>query len=277
MRYKQIEKKIEGLVARANFKLGKDVSYLLKQAYGREHNCQSRQALKWILENIEIAGSRKLALCQDTGMPLIFIEAGREVKIDYKLVKVISQTVTRAYQRYNLRPSIVDALGRGKPQYRAGECKIIFNPRLRNIRVTLMPKGFGSENKSRLKMFNPTADLREIEDFVVEAVKKAGPQACPPFFVGIGIGGASDTALSLAKRALLTDLRRPNYNRRLAKLENKILKRINDLDIGVMGLGGKTALAVKVKKDDTHIAGLPVGVNISCWALRRATISLSRL
>ena len=142
--------------------------------------------------------------------------------------------------------------------------------------ITIFPKGFGSENKSNLKMFNPTASLKQIEDFIVESVNAAGPESCPPFIVGVGIGGTSDTALLLAKKALLGRIDKPNPDKLLNGLEKQLLKRINASGIGPMGLGGKcSSLAVKIKKLPTHIAGLPVGVNISCHALRSASIRIN--
>jgi fumarate hydratase subunit alpha len=138
-----------------------------------------------------------------------------------------------------------------------------------------LPKGFGSENKTTLKMFNPTVTTAEIENFIVDSVEKAGPEGCPPFIVGVGIGGTSDYALLLAKRALLERIDTPNPDIFLSNLEKRLFKKINALNIGPMGLGGRcTALAVKIKTAPTHIAGLPVGVNISCHALRSASISI---
>ena len=139
--------------------------------------------------------------------------------------------------------------------------------------MTVLPKGFGCENKSALKMFKPTADLAEIKKFIVEAVKNAGPDACPPYFVGVGIGGTADYAMYLAKKALLHKV--PASKSKLPTLESELIKSINKLNIGPMGLGGKaTCLGVHIEKYPTHIAGLPVAVNISCHALRSATAIL---
>jgi fumarate hydratase subunit alpha len=142
------------------------------------------------------------------------------------------------------------------------------------LKITVLPKGFGCENKTQLKMFNPTAKISEIEKFIVDAVKSAGPDACPPYIVGVGIGGTADYACFLAKRALLKRVARRTSHvaRRIGKLEQELLRKINKLDIGPMGLGGKaTCLGVNIETYPTHIAGLPVAVNISCHALRSAT------
>ena len=143
--------------------------------------------------------------------------------------------------------------------------------------MTVFTKVFGSENISKLKMFNPTAIEDEINSFVVNAVAEAGPGACPPFFVGVGIGGTADVSLVIAKKALLERMDRPNRDVRICDWENRLYRKINGLKIGAMGLGGKfTCLAVKIKRYPTHIAGLPVGVNISCHALRSATVHFSK-
>lgn len=259
-------KKIEQAAAKANFVLREDVLKALKSAYKRETSKKARLALSWIIENAKLAKKEKLAICQDTGLPIVFIETK---SADASLVRAIKKSVASAYRKNYLRPSTVDPLKRGKPSYGQVITHVDFSSK-NGIKITILPKGFGCENKSQLKMFNPTASLEKIEDFIVKAVKEAGPEACPPFVVGVGIGGTSDYALLLAKKALLERIDKP-----LSSLEKRLLKKINSLNIGPMGLGGKTtALAVKIKKAPTHIAGLPVGVNISCHALRSATVSI---
>lgn len=268
-----IKKQVEQLVAKANFSLRPDVLRLLQKAFRLEKNVKAKSALGWILENAKIARKESLALCQDTGLPVVFIEAGKDVFISFTLLKTIEQGVATGYARNYLRASIVDPLKRGTPSYAGVVSHVEFSSAFKGLRITIFPKGFGSENKSQLKMFNPTAGLDKIEDFIVEAVKCAGPEACPPFVVGVGIGGTSDSALLLAKKALLQNLDRPNQDKTLKSLEQRLFAKINSLNIGPMGLGGKcTALAVKIKTAPTHIAGLPVGINISCHALRSASI-----
>ncbi len=270
-----IQKKIQKLAAQANFSLRKDVARLLKKAYQAETKKLAKKALGWIKENARLAQKENLALCQDTGLPLVFIEAGRDVKVTHSLIDTIVKAVESGYQKNYLRASIVGPLIRKNPSFKGVIYHLDFSNKFQGLKLTIFPKGFGSENKSSLKMFNPTAAVDEIEEFIVEAVKKAGPEACPPFVVGVGIGGTSDTALLLAKKVLLDGIDQPNPNKLLDNLEKRLLKKINALKIGPMGLGGKiTALAVKIKTAPTHIAGLPVGVNISCHALRSASIKL---
>jgi len=270
-----LTKEIERLVRDANFSLRKDVLRLLKRAYIEENNKRAKNALGLILDNARIAKKEKLAICQDTGLPIVFIEIGRGIKISSRVIATIKKSIESGYKKNYLRASGVEPLNRGRPSYKGIISHIEFSDRIKGLRITVLPKGFGSENKSQLKMFNPTAGLEEIEGFILDSVKKAGPDACPPFVVGVGIGGTSDVALLLAKKALLEKLDGPNPDRFLNRWQSKLLKKINSLKIGPMGLGGKvTCLAVKMKKIPTHIAGLPVGVNISCHALRSASLHI---
>ena len=271
----KIKKEIERAVAKASFELRSDMLKLLTASLRIEKKKEARQALSWILENARLAKSEGIAICQDTGLPIVFIEVGKDVKVSVSLIEAIKDAVAEGYRKNYLRPSVVDPLVRGKSSYQGMIYHLDFFPKQKGLRITIFPKGFGSENKSVLKMFNPTASIREIEDFIVDSVKAAGPESCPPFVIGVGIGGTSDTALLLAKKALLGSVNKPNPDKSLKIIEINLLKRINALGIGPMGLGGKcTALAVKIKKVPTHIAGLPVGLNISCHALRSATIEL---
>jgi fumarate hydratase subunit alpha len=266
----KITQAVEELVRRASFILRKDVLFVMKKAYRAEKNIRSRNILKAILDNAEFARKENLAICQDTGMPVIFAYLGQDVRIRGDFKKAVNRGIASGYKKYSLRNSIVqDPLLRGKP---------VFSPCIihteivpgNKLKLILLPKGFGCENKSRLKMFNPTAGINQIKEFIAGAVKDAGPDACPPYVVGVGIGGSADYSAVLAKEALLLDI-----SKRPSKLEGLLLKMINKTGIGPMGLGGKTtALAVKVLTSPTHIAGLPVSVNISCHALRSAEVVL---
>lgn len=272
---KRLVTQIDSLVKAAHFSLRPDVERLIKAAFRSEKEPKARLALKWILDNAKIAKKSKLALCQDTGLPMIFIEAGSKVKLSYSLVQEIKKALFRSYKSNYLRRSIVDPLVRKNPKYQGFVESIHFVPSLDGLRITLFPKGFGSENKTRLKMFRPTVEMSQIEDFIVESIKFAGPEACPPFFVGVGIGGTSEQALYLAKRALTAKMGSSNRDKNLDIFERNILNRANRLGIGPMGFGGRfTVLGVKAQKYPTHIAGLPVGVNISCHALRSATVKI---
>jgi len=265
MNYKKISSQVEELTAQAAFVLPADVKAAIKQALSREKNHKIKNAFGLILENAQTAAQEKLAICQDTGLPVVFITAGRDIRFDCRILEAIHFGVAEGYAKNYLRPSCVDALKRGRSSYAVTEVHVDFDSERDGLHVTILPKGFGSENKSCLKMFNPTADIDTIKDFVVESVKLAGPDSCPPFFVGVGIGSTSDGALLLAKKALLEPVNR------MTILEKEILSDINKIYTGVMGLGGVTALSLKIKEKPTHIAGLPVAVNISCHALRRAS------
>lgn len=275
MDMKLIRRGIEKITYEASFNLRADVLRLIKKAYSREINKKAKRALSQIIENANFAKKERLAICQDTGLPIVFIEAGADVKISSGSIKIIENAIMQSYRKNYLRASLVCPLQRKSPGYRPALTHLEFNEKIKGLKLTVFPKGFGSENKTQLKMFNPTAGWSKIEDFIIEAVREAGPEACPPFIVGVGVGGTSDYALLLAKKALIGQIHKPNKDKSLADLENRLLKRINSLKIGPMGLGGRTtALAVRIKVHPTHIAGLPVGVNISCWALRSSSIKI---
>jgi len=257
---------VRDLSIKANLFLRSDILKALEFAYKTERNIRAKEILGAIIKNATVARRRKIAICQDTGMPIVFVEIGQEVKVTGDLRQAINKGVEAGYKLGSLRNSIVpDPLNRGVCQYSPA---IIHTEIVRGSRVklTVLPKGFGCENKSQLKMFNPTAKLTEVKEFIVDSVRSAGADACPPYVVSVGIGGTADYASFLAKKALLKPL-----NRKKSVLERELLRKINALNIGPMGLGGKTtALAVNIEKYPTHIAGLPVAVNISCHALRIA-------
>ena len=266
----KISSTIKDLCLKANIELRNDVLVVLKQAYGDKSDPKARNILKAILDNARIAKKEKLALCQDTGMPCVFVELGQDLKIKGDLNKAINKGVEQGYRSGSFRNSVIKTpLERGKSGYSPAIIHIDL-VKGRRLKITVLPKGFGCENKSQLKMFNPTVSWSQISEFIVDAVKTAGPDACPPYVVGVGIGGTADYACLLAKKALLRKINSKN-----SKLEESLLKEINKLNIGPMGLGGKTtALAVKIEEYPTHIAGLPVAVNISCHATRSATANL---
>lgn len=274
----EITKAVMELVKRANFSLRPDVLFALRKAYGCEKNKRAKTILKAILDNAAYARKESLAICQDTGMPVVFAQVGQDLKISGNLKVAINQGIQAGYKKYSLRNSVcADPLLRGKSGFSPGiiHMDIVSGDK---IKLILLPKGFGCENKSQLKMFKPTSRLEEIKRFIVEAVKNAGADACPPYVIGVGIGGTADYASLLAKKALL---KRIKLKRGLSPqgtvpaLEQELLVKINKLNIGPIGLGGQTtALAVNILTYPTHIAGLPVAVNISCHALRSAEIIL---
>lgn len=270
---KEIEEVVSGLCVQANLVLRKDVLDSLIRACWNEKNEKARRVLIAIIENAKIARDEKLAICQDTGMPCVFVQIGQDVKIQGDLKQAIVKGVKAGYKKGYLRNSIIrDPLSRGKSGYAPPTIHfdIVKGNRLK---LTVLPKGFGCENKTQLKMFKPTASLDSIKDFVVKAVKDAGPDACPPYVVGVGIGGTADYACLLAKKALLRKVegRRSKIEDNVEKLERDLFDRINRLNIGPMGLGGKaTCLGINIETYPTHIAGLPVAVSISCHALKSA-------
>ncbi len=278
----KLKNTVAGLCIQGNFVLRRDVLRLLKSAGKKETKKIAKNAIGAIIKNARIAEREGLAICQDTGMPVVFVEMGQGVRVAGDFVKAINKGVESGYKKAFLRNSIIkDPLSRGSPGYAPAliHTHIVKGDKLK---ITVLPKGFGCENKSALKMFNPTAGIKEIKKFIVDALRCAGADACPPYIVGVGIGGTADYACLLAKKALLKNIKNQKsnikmtyQNSKIKKLEKDLLREINQLNIGPMGFGGKaTALAVNIETYPTHIAGLPVAVNISCHALRSATSTL---
>ena len=271
-----IQQVVAELCVKANTRLRPDVLLALKKAYRKENKVRPKEILRAIIRNAAIASKDGLAICQDTGLPCVFAELGQDLRVVGDIKAAINKGVAVGYKKGYLRNSIVsDPLLRRRPGYNPAiiHLDLVKGSRLK---LTVLPKGFGCENKSRLMMFNPTAGLERIKQFVIDCVKEAGPDACPPYIVGVGIGGSADYACLLAKKALLRKITgnrpRPRATGNVIKLEQDLLKQINRLNIGPMGLGGKaTCLGVNIETYPTHIAGLPVAVNISCHALRSAT------
>ncbi|MFA5411156.1 MAG: fumarate hydratase [Candidatus Omnitrophota bacterium] len=265
----KIRQVVSDLCVQANLVLRNDVLQQLKRAYLDEAKDAARDILEAMIKNAEIARLEKLAICQDTGMPCVFVEIGENVKISGDIKEAINKGIERGYKEAYLRNSVIaDPLTRGTAWYSPAVIHFDFIKGSK-IKLTVFPKGFGCENKTRLKMFNPTVPLEEIKRFIIAVVKSAGPDACPPYVVGVGIGGTADYACFLAKKALLRKVHGSKFT--VHKLEKELFREINKLNIGPMGLGGKTTcLGVNIETFPTHIAGLPVAVNISCHALRSA-------
>ncbi len=262
----QISRAVSRLCLQANRRLRPDVLAALRRALKQEQSGRSRKMLEAVVENARCAASRNLAICQDTGLPAVFVRLGTGVRISGNFEKAVLDGIEKGYRSGYFRPSIVkDPLARGRSSFRGAVIHTDAVPGSR-LEITVLPKGFGCENKTTLKMFNPTAGIEAVKDFIVQSVREAGPDACPPYVIGVGIGGSAEYACLLAKKALLRPI-----GVTAAGLEKDLLARINRLGIGPLGLGGRTtALAVQVLKAPTHIAGLPVAVSISCHALRSA-------
>jgi fumarate hydratase subunit alpha len=269
---KKIREVVTELCLKANFELRRDVLKALKVALEKETTPRARNLLKALIENAALAKKKRIAICQDTGIVSIFLEIGDDIVIFGDLEEALHKGVEDAYKKGYLRKSVVDDPLIRKNTNTNAPC-IIHTDIVKGdkLKVMVSPKGFGSENKSAIKMLRPTASESDIIGFVTEVVKLAGPDACPPYVLGVGIGGTFDHAAHLSKRALLRSVGSGNRKRHFRRLEKDILKAVNSLGIGPMGLGGKTtALGVNIEEFPTHIAGLPVAVSVSCHATRSA-------
>lgn len=273
---KQIEDTIYQLYKQAAIVLGDDVKSALKDALKREDTDLGKLNIEVILKNIGLAEEKSIPMCQDTGLPIVFVKLGK-VQVE-NLYEAIAKGIERATGDVPLRPNVVDPITRKNTGINVGNKVPIIDVELIDgdyVEFAIMPKGFGSENNNQLGMLLPADGVEGVKDFVVESVLKAGGKPCPPMVVGVGIGGTSDMALKLGKKALLGTVGQRNSDEVLAEMETEILERINKDGKGPMGLGGRTtALDVKILKMDTHTAGLPVGVVIQCWADRHATARL---
>ena len=272
---KQVEDTIYQLYKKAVIVLGDDVKSALEDALIREDSELGQLNIKAILKNIELAEEKSIPMCQDTGLPIVFVKLGN-VQVE-NLYEGIRKGVAKATEGVPLRPNVVDPITR-KNSGNVGDKVPIVDIELVDgdyVEFTIMPKGFGSENNNALKMALPAEGIEGVKDFVVETALKAGGKPCPPIVVGVGIGGSSDMALKLGKKALLGKVGERNGDPAIAEMELECLERINKDGKGPMGLGGRTtALDVKILKMDTHTAGLPIGVVIQCWADRHATARL---
>ncbi|MBA7587934.1 L(+)-tartrate dehydratase subunit alpha [subsurface metagenome] len=247
---------------------------LLQQAQKKETSPIGKYVLNMIIENNQIASSEEIAICQDTGLAVLFIELGQKVQItDGDFTEAINQGVKEAYQEGYLRKSVVDDPVFERKNTKTNTPAIIYTDIVPGdkIKFLVMPKGFGSENMSTIAMLRSADGEKGIVDFVVETVKKAGPNPCPPTIIGVGIGGTIDKAMVIAKKAIARKIGEHNYNEKYAAMEKEALEKINSLGIGPAGLGGNIkSLAVHIDYLPTHIAGMPVAVDVCCHAARHA-------
>lgn len=273
---KVIEDTVARLCIEANLRLPPDVINAIERAEKAEPWDGAKRILSLLGDNVRIASEKTLPVCQDTGMACVFVELGQDVHIDGDFEEAVNNGVRRGYGEGYLRKSVVcDPLRRVNTGDNTPALLTVKLTRGDKMRITVMPKGFGSENMSALKMLKPADGVEGVKNFVLETVEKAGANPCPPIIVGVGIGGSFDKAAYLAKHALLRPIDEPNPDEYYAALESELLDKINALGIGPQGFGGKTtALAVLIEAMPTHVAGLPVAVNISCHATRRASASL---
>lgn len=273
---KVIEDTVARLCIEANLRLPPDVINAIERAEKAEPWDGAKRILSLLGDNVRIASEKTLPVCQDTGMACVFVELGQDVHIEGDFEQAVNNGVRRGYGEGYLRKSVVcDPLRRVNTGDNTPALVTVKLTRGDKMRITVMPKGFGSENMSALKMLKPADGVEGVRNFVLDTVEKAGANPCPPIIVGVGIGGSFDKAAYLAKHALLRPVNEPNPDEYYAALENELLEKINALGIGPQGFGGKTtALAVLIEAMPTHVAGLPVAVNISCHATRRASASL---
>ncbi|WP_133016822.1 fumarate hydratase [Clostridium cuniculi] len=262
---------VRDLCIESNYYLSSDVKEALCNAKENETWPLAENVLDQIILNSNIAKEEDMPICQDTGMACVFVEVGQEVHIVGGLLQdAINEGVRRGYEEGFLRKSVVkDPINRVNT--RDNTPAIIYYDIVPGdkIKITVAPKGFGSENMSRIKMLKPSDGLQGVKDFIIETVKLAGPNPCPPIVIGVGIGGTFDKAAYLAKKALIRPLNKGNDEKFYSDLEEELLEIINKLGIGPQGFGGKTtALGLNIETYPTHIAGLPVAVNINCHATR---------
>lgn len=262
---------VKRLSIEANYFLGADIKESLEKSRKEETYELSGQVLDKIILNSEIACKEKMPMCQDTGMACVFLEIGQDVHfVGGNLEAAINEGVRRGYEDGFLRKSVVDDPIR-RVNTKDNTPAVIYYDIVDGdkVKITLAPKGFGSENMSKIGMLKPSDGLEGVKNFVIETVKAAGPNPCPPMVVGVGIGGTFDKAAYLAKKALIRPINTSNKDEFYKALEIELLEKINKLGIGPQGFGGKTtALGLNIETYPTHIAGLPVAVNINCHATR---------
>jgi fumarate hydratase subunit alpha len=274
---KRITKAVKKLFIEANTVLGEDVVGSLRQALIREESETGKQVLKKIIENADIARRKKMPVCQDTGLAVVFVELGQDVHIvGGELHAAIEEGVRQAYAEGYLRKSVCDPLTRKNTTDNLPaiiHVDIVAGDRMK---IIAMPKGGGSENVSAARMLTPSVGIDGIKKFVMETVKNAGANPCPPIIVGVGIGGSLEQACIMAKKALLRPVDEANrYDERLEQMEKDLYLSINNLGIGPAGLGGRvSALAVNIEMMPCHIASLPVAVNIQCHVARHKEITI---
>ena len=273
----EITRAVREMCINANCHLNPDIREALEKGIETEKSEVSKGILKNLILNADIADRKEVPICQDTGMAVFFVEIGKEVFVEGDTITdAINKGVSAGYTDGYLRKSVVqDPLDRVNTKDNTPAVIYYDYTDGDKINITFAPKGFGSENKGGLKMLNPSDGVEGVIDFVIETVRKAGANPCPPMVVGVGIGGTMDKAAVLSKKALTREITERNEKPYYAELEKQLLEKINMLGIGPQGMGGTTtAMAVNIEVYPTHIAGLPVAVNINCHATRHAVTVL---
>ena len=269
---KQITDTVSNLFQEACLYLPEDVLAVLKQAREKEKSPVAKDVLAQMIENTEISAKEKIPLCQDTGAAVVMLELGQEVHITGgDLETAINEGVRQGYEKGYLRKSMVRQPFSARVNTKDNTPAIIHTDIVPGdkLKISVIPKGGGSENCSRLTVMPPAKGQQGIIDFVVNLVDESGSNPCPPVIIGLGIGGTTDKTMAMAKKALLRKVGEPNPDPEVAELEKEILQRVNNLGIGPMGYGGRTtALAVHAETFPAHIASMPIAVNIQCWCAR---------
>lgn len=267
----KITEVVKKLCIEANYNLPEDIEKSLKRFYDNENWDIAKDMLDKIIKNVDIAKNEQVPICQDTGMACVFLEIGQDVHVTGDLIEeAVNEGVRQGYIEGYLRKSVVndpiDRINTGDNTPAVIYYNIVQGDK---IKITVVPKGFGSENMSKIKMLKPAEGIEGVKDFIIKTVEEAGPNPCPPMIVGVGIGGTFDKAAFLAKKALMRPIDARNKDEKYAELEKELLEKINKLGIGPQGFGGNTtALGLNIETYPTHIAGLPVAVNISCHVTR---------
>lgn len=268
----RITNTVRQLFIDCNYYIGDDIMNALKTARGSEESEVGKSVLSQIIENDEIAAAEQIPLCQDTGMAVLFVEYGDKVVVtDGSFEDAVQEGVRRAYEDGYLRKSVVSDPVFDRINTKDNTPAIIHTRIVPGdkIKITAGGKGFGSENMSAVKMLTPSYGVEGVRDFVLDTVRRAGPNPCPPIVVGVGIGGTFERCAQLAKKATFRRIDTHNPDARYAALEDELLGRINKMGFGPAGLGGSTsAIGVNIETSPTHIAGMPVAVNICCHAAR---------
>ena len=272
----KITQEVKRLCIEGNIFLGQDVVDAFKTNLEKEESDLGKDVLNILIENAKIACEKEVPICQDTGMAVFFVKVGQNVKIEGDtLTDAINKGVSLGYTEGYLRKSVVTPITRVNSQDNTPAVIHYEMVKGDNLEIVYAPKGFGSENMSQLKMLKPSDGLEGIKKFIVDVVSEAGPNPCPPIVVGVGIGGTVDKCAQIAKKALIRDIGVHSEDPFIADLEKEMLEAVNNLGIGPQGLGGRiTALAVNIETFPTHIAGLPVVVNINCHASRHKSVVL---
>jgi fumarate hydratase subunit alpha len=270
----QISEKVKELFLKANYYIDEELTSLLQGSLKKETSILGQYALDLIIKNNYIAQTKKIPICQDTGLGVVFVELGQNIHIiDGNFKEAINKGVQDAYKEGYFRKLVVDDPLFERKNTNTNTPAIIYTDIIPGdiINFLVIPKGFGAENMSNLKMLRPSDGKEKVIDFVIDTVKKAGANPCPPTIIGIGIGGTIDQSMVIAKKVIFRKIGKRNHNEKYASLELEILENINNLGIGPAGLGGRiTSLDVHIDYLPTHIAGLPVAVNICCHSARCA-------